>query len=483
MDSIKDFSEDIRVFRNMVQRSLSPKLYLLDKQLTRLRALPDKCDEEFAIKLFGKKHYKDPRAWEYIKAEKWDLIRLLAEFLSMFNKDGTPSLPDTDRKLYITSKCEERDAHRAELAQVTQDVTAFSERVRRDFVLDATLKYAEKKKFYALLDEKMCESDAVHLLSKSETHRFLLSIAEMEPPQKEAILESLSEYAGFSIREAVLAHDTDVVESYLTKLGDRYFPFVSEVSSLVYGLQDANTVYSTIEKCLEVCKSISTKYYIKSYNAAAALPVDLGAICLTKEDLSQKSLSLFTADEVDALHGIKKRANNTSGAQQNSPTATRGESNKTEETTRRPKQKRPVMLGDHFTDIKPKFMDYDIMSDIADTLCEAGYMEDTPDMKRLFIYRITGKGNPAPELLTQKIIWYLRASHPNELNGFLLEIGTGHKNYREYISKFFVFATGKNEQGEIQYNYNLVIEPPTQHKNKDIIDLLMQKRSLRILFE
>ena len=101
----------------------------------------------------------------------------------------------------------------------------------------------------------------------------------------------------------------------------------------------------------------------------------------------------------------------------------------------------------------------------------------------LFIFRITGKGDPTPELLKQKIIWYLRSSHPNELNGFLLEIGMGHKNYREYISKFFIFATGKNEQGEIQYILDQKINPLKQHCNNDIIELLKQNSSLRILFE
>ena len=482
MDSIKDFSKDIRVFRNMVERSISPKLYLLDKELNRLRALPPKCEERFLIKLYGKRHYKNPGFWGNLKAHGWDVLEKLDDFFKLFQGENLP-YDWYEKKSHFEQRIEEAKTHEEELMQVTRDVTDFCERIRSNFVLDATLKYSERKKFYSSLDDKMYGSDAIHLLSNNDMLRFLLSIAEMEPPQKEAILESLSECAGFSFREAIIANDVAVIESYFEKLNDRYYPFAFEVSSLAYGLQDTNTIYYTIDTILEVCRSITSQYYIKSENAVKDLPSNLNALCPDLNLSLQQRLSLFTPEEVDAIQGLEQKPKTASTEEQKDTPTQQEERAEKEDNPQPPKRKKVVMLADHFIDIKPKFLDYDIMSEIADILSEAGYLEDTPDMKLLFIFRITGKGDPTPELLKQKIIWYLRSSHPNELNGFLLEIGMGHKNYREYISKFFIFATGKNEQGEIQYILDQKINPLKQHCNNDIIELLKQNSSLRILFE
>ena len=90
MDFIKGFSDDIRVFRNMVERSLSPKLYKLDKELNRLRALPDKCLEELAIKVYGKRHYKNPGFWGNLKAHGWDIIEGLDKLIKIFQGQNLP---------------------------------------------------------------------------------------------------------------------------------------------------------------------------------------------------------------------------------------------------------------------------------------------------------------------------------------------------------------------------------------------------------
>lgn len=495
-----DFSDDIRVFRNMVERSLSPKLYLLDNELNRLRSLPDKCLEEFAIKIYGKRHYKNPGFWGNLKAHGLDIIEGLDKFFKLIQGDNLP-YDWYDEKSHYQQRIEEAKAHEEELKQITKEVTDFCDRVRRNFVLDSTLKYSERKQFYALLDDKMYGSDAIHLLSKNDMLRFLLSIAEMEAPQKEAILESLSKCAGFSFRDAVLANDVTAIESYFEKLNDRYYPFAFEVSSLAYGLQDTNTIYFTIEKILEVCRRITPKYYIKFENAVKALPANLNTLCPDLNISLQQRLSLFTPEEVDAIQGVEEkdkaftseqqdetrapeeptagenglttktkcevitgRLDNLPGIQSEQDTTTdatdgqevdaeeaKDEQEQSDSTPECPEEvavpQQEMPRVDFFPFVEEAIKNDMVINIIVDTVVnDFQFIEDDPDVKSIFMYRFTGLPQFRLDKMP-KIAWRINAMnrrkvHPGELLGLLAAVSKYEmfaKNVT-YLEEFFSFC-------------------------------------------
>ena len=447
MDSIKDFSKDIRVFRNMVERSISPKLYLLDKELNRLRALPQKCEERFLIKLYGKRHYKNPGFWGNLKAHGWDIFEKLDDFFKLIQGENLP-YDWYEKKSHFEQRIEEARKCEEELNRITKDVTEFSERVRSEFVLDATINYAKRKKHCVALDEETYGSNENVIPSRDEMHSFLLSISQMDSALKETILDSLSECAGFSIREAIIANDTNAVSSYLTELDDKYYPFAFEVSALKYGLQETQGVFQTIDQCLKACGKIDEKYYAGWYSAVHDLPKNLSTLCpkTADGDLSSrlaKTGYLYSQDEIDAIIGqttlpqpisstIKKESYVDPGLQD--PTA-------------------------YFLGLKDNLKDLTKLIKIAKITADAGYIKQT-DIP-LFVFRLSG--NCRPEKLGT-IKWMPVISMANRHKS---SPQTQRHPYELYYLLHFMFEKTAGLEGKVSSFFSF--EPKTWEKVRPIL--------------
>ena len=444
MDSIQDFSKDIRVFRNMVERSISPKLYQLDKELNRLRTLPDKCEEEFAIKLFGKKRFKDPRSIKILRDNQWNYSEIISDFIDIFTEDGPFSvLTELETMLTFEQKTKERDSHKKELQLVTNSVSDFCKRVRSEFVLNATLKYTNRKKQCASLDKETYGSNKDIIPSKSEMHSFLLSIRQMDSALRETVLESLSQYAGFSIREAILANDADAVSSFFTELDNKYYPFVFEISALKYGLQETLGVFQAIARCLKATAKIDSKYYVQYHNAVHDFPKNLSTLCpkIANGDLSSrlaKTGYLYSQDEIDAIIGqttpsqpisstIKKESYVDPGLQD--PTA-------------------------YFLGLKDNLKDLTKLIKIAKITADAGYIKQT-DIP-LFVFRLSG--NCRPEKLGT-IKWMPVISMANRHKS---SPQTQRHPYELYYLLHFMFEKTAGLEGKVSSFFSF--EPKTWEK-------------------
>lgn len=117
----------------------------------------------------------------------------------------------------------------------------------------------------------------------------------------------------------------------------------------------------------------------------------------------------------------------------------------------RPIMEEPVVCEnkelDFFPFIKPAYSGEEKWDQFMDFLIQKGFIEDDPDLKKLFLYRFTGYPASKPTELQKKITWRInciRATkvHPGELLSilFLMSCYGRFPENSAYIAKFFDFA-------------------------------------------
>lgn len=435
MVSNSDYSHDILFFQGMVDRSVSLKLYALEKEISRLSALQTICQDEFLISLYGKKHYKDPRPIDRLKPHALDMLDSLNAFLRLFYKDSSPVIPKTQS--HYEEKYERYKCRKQELILIIQAVSNFYERVRDCFVLEATLLYSERKKTLA---ELRIESDVkgVGLLSNEELLRFLFSVMEMDDGLTETLLVTLSNSFGSGIREAVIAKDEDAVKQWISELRDKYMSFAIEVSAISHGLQDTESVYKTIDRCLEVCKIIDKDYYLRYTSIADELPNNLESFYTTqyKESLFDRlarEKGFFSTAEINAILGNKVTESN--------------DLSTTPAEKKEPSQQESISDIDFFPNINAAIKDGEVIDIIVDTIVEDfKFIVDDPDIKSTVKYRFTGLPQYKLDNMP-KIDWRINVQnrakqHPGELLGLLYAVsqyGMFTANI-PYLYDFFSFS-------------------------------------------
>jgi hypothetical protein len=102
---------------------------------------------------------------------------------------------------------------------------------------------------------------------------------------------------------------------------------------------------------------------------------------------------------------------------------------------------------DFFPFIKPAYLGEENWARFMDFLIQKGFIEDDPDLKKLFFYRFTGCPASKPTDLQKKITWRINCSratkvHPGELLSilFLMSCYGKFPENSAYIAKFFDFA-------------------------------------------
>ncbi len=439
MVSNSDYSHNILLFREMVERSASLKLYALEKEISRLFALQTTCQDEYLISLYGKKHYKDPRPIDQLKPHALDILDNLTTFLNRFNKDSSPVTIKIQS--HYEEKFERYKCRKQELSQIIQAVSGFYERIRDCFVLEATLLYSERKKTLA---ELRIESDVkgVGLLSNDELLRFLFSVMEIDDSLTETLLVTLSNSFGSGIREAVIAKDEEAVSQWISGLSDKYMSFATEVSAISHGLQDTESVYKTVDRCIEVCKIIDKDYYLRFTSVADKLPNNLESFYTThyKESLFDRlarEKGFFSKAEGNAILGKKVEESN--------------DLSTTPVEKKEPSQQASQSGVDFFPNINAAIKDREVLDIIVDTIVDDfKFIADDPDIKNTVKYRFTGLPQYKLDNMP-KIDWRINVQnrakqHPGELLGLLSAVsqyGMFTANI-PYLNDFFSFSIIKD---------------------------------------
>lgn len=258
-----DYTEDIRFFREAVSSSITPLLQQLEKELIRISSIAPMCHEQVAIKLFGKEHYKDPRFVDYIKADAAQWLQLVDVFLKFLSKEPSNSyMIQTESRLGQFRRREEQRA--TELKGVISDISGFLHNIQGGFILDASIEYAKQKKCVPDDDKK--------LPSREDIVPYLDKILQTDVILGDRIITSISKQLGPQFRDYLLRHDLAEAEACLPAKGTNMRLVSLEVAALQSGLASCLQVYLALNKSIEVCKRIDENYYIKEFNAKAALP-------------------------------------------------------------------------------------------------------------------------------------------------------------------------------------------------------------------
>lgn len=465
-----EHSEEISFFRSTLQDYIAPLMDSLREEYLRLEALPPQCQEAFLIKIFGKDFYNSSRPWLSPKMLGWGILEILSK-IGEYKTTG--KIPEKGLASVILD--EEQVAEREqELKKYTSIFSAFVEYSGKVFIFDSTFHYAERKKFY---DLATLEAKDIGILSPKEIIAFLSDLASTDKKLCNTFLRSWSKHFEITFfSEAFKAKDMQSATEFLTGTHGGASPFAIEVTSVAKGLYMLRTFTQTIKQCLKASKKIDSKYYIKFSDAAnqkdLAFLKDLENTYYSNSTLVELNNSLnakehlFTKNEYNAIIGSEIH-----------PVIEQSE----EQTSLEEIYETPLNnLDACFPGIKQKFKTDEVIDVITDYVA-GHYIDDDPDVKKLFKYRITGLGELTPEMSEQKIVWYIKGKHPNDLNGFLFEISSDRRSYQEYVAKFFEFASGKDKDGR-PIIMSIPIEPLTQHKNTKIVDALKEYPQLRDLF-
>ena len=461
-----EHSEEISFFRSTFQDYIAPLMDALKGEYTRLEALPAQCQDEFAIKCLGKNHYKDPTPW---RSPKFYGRALLDIFVFIADTKTSPGLPST--KVPTQSLLEKGQTRENNLNRLVNSLGTYVSVAPVVLVLDATFRYAERKKFY---DSADLELSGIGIMTPQQIVSFLSELSSSNKKLFTAFIKKWSKrYEITLFREALIAKDLSSATEYLTGTNGGASAFAIEVSSVAKGLYKIDSFTESIQQSIKACKKIDSKYYVKRTDV---LPVDILKELEDsyyseanheelKVELSAKQ-HLFSANEYNAIIGSEIH-----------PVIEQSE----EQTSLEEIYETPLNnLDACFPGIKQKFKTDEVIDVITDYVA-GHYIDDDPDVKKLFKYRITGLGELTPEMSEQKIVWYIKGKHPNDLNGFLFEISSDRRSYQEYVAKFFEFASGKDKDGR-PIIMSIPIEPLTQHKNTKIVDALKEYPELRDLF-
>lgn len=371
MSSCTDYSESISFFRSAVDHSVSPRLYSLKKELSRLNALPDKCEEEFRISLFGKNHYKDPRVIDYLKASKWDIAKLLAEFGAIIlGQDPVPTFGAQD-KTFIERKLDRARCRAKELVQVKNTITSFTEQIQSTFVLNATLDYAGKRKVLAI-----SESGEKEILSPEQVVSALSEFMSIDASIGEAILIHFCEQLLVPLKTG----DLSAAEQAVLSFGiEQRTSFSDEITALKSGLQGCGRVLKAMDTCISVSKSIDPKYYLQNGNDKKDLPEELLSFFpITRSELEERLVrerGLFSDNEYLSICGERI-----------------SESNDEVHQSRNEYSEPEADYNEYIVGLKDELKDLNTINKIADVVVIHGYIKEAD--KPSFVFRLSGNSKP-----------------------------------------------------------------------------------------
>ncbi len=460
-----EHSEEISFFRSTLQGYIAPLMDALKGEYSRLEALPAQCQDEYLIKILGKKHYKEP-FWHSPKFYGRAILEIIAIGANTKNSSGFSTTKGPTQSLLETAQGREN-----ELKRLIKSLGDFLNTASDIFILDATFRYAERKKFY---DSADLELSGIGIMTPQQIVSFLSELSSSNKKLFAAFIKKWSKrYEITLFREALMAKDLSSATEYLTGTNGGASAFAVEVSSVAKGLYKIDSFAETVQQGIKACKKIDSKYYVKTtdvlpFGFLTGIEVPYYSEANYEElkvGLSAKQY-LFSGNEYSAIIG----------AEINPVTEQPKEPALHEEVYETPLNN----LDACFPGIKQKFKTDEVIDVITDYVA-GHYIDDDPDVKKLFKYRITGLGELTPEMSEHKIVWYIKGKHPNDLNGFLFEISSDRRSYQEYVAKFFEFASGKDKDGR-PIIMSIPIEPLTQHKNTKIVDALKEYPELRDLF-
>ena len=264
MNSKTDFAEDIRLFREAVTSSIIPLSQQLEKELARISVISPRCHEKVAIELFGKKHYKDPHFFDYIKADGGQWISIIEQFCKIITKDNSPSyFPETESRL---SQFRWREQQRSnELNGVISSISGFLPKIKDGFVLEASFNYAQRRKHITDGDDNLpLREDIVPFLSMIQQTDVILG---------DRIITHISQLVGPQFRDYLLTNNNAEAEGCLPVNDSKIRPILIEVAALQSGLSIFPQVLSAVKKSLGVCRRIDENFFLNErFNAKAALP-------------------------------------------------------------------------------------------------------------------------------------------------------------------------------------------------------------------
>ena len=478
-----DYSGDIRFFRSSLQDYITSLMEPMKEEFKRLESLPTQCQDEAMKKFLGKKHYKDTTPWKSPKFYGRAIIEIIA---LIYEQKNTPYVNVEDHEgptLRLTKQFEERENN---LYSLLNKLSSFIRLTPEILILDAAIHYAERKRFY---DGASPDSTNIGLLTSSEIVSFLTELSTSHKKLFNTFIKCWSKrYEITLFREAFMGKDYQSATEYLNGTNGGSSAFSIEVTCVAKGLYKLSSLTDALQKGRK-CKKIDHKYYVKYSDV---MPNDFlkdieaphyseDRLEEVKAELSAKQ-HLFSENEYNAIVGeevptIKQPVESPCPVKDTSNIYIEGDGTPSptviEETSLN-------KFASHFPGIQLKFKSDAVIDIITDYLAGI-YIDDDPDVKALFKYRITGLGDISPELLDKKVIWYMKGKHPNDLNGFLYAISFNRSSYQDYVARFFEFAFGKDSTGQPMIKH-IVIEPLTQHKNTKIIDALREYPELRNLF-
>lgn len=298
MSSKTDLAEDIRYYREAVSNSITPLLQQLGEELKRISSLPPGCHEKVAIALFGKKHYKDPRLFDYLKADADQWLRIVNDFLKILAKDDSPSYyPQTESRLVQYRRREELRAK--ELKDIISSISAFLPKIQEGFILESSFNYAQRKK---------CTTDGDdNLPFREDIVPFLCVIQQTDVILGDRIITHISKMVGPQFRDYLLTNNKAEAERCLPANYAKIRPILIEVAALQSGLSLCPQVYSALKKSIEVCGRIDDNYFIKEFNAKAELPDFPSTLYDDVRSELEKSQDQWTKEEYLAILGKEKK--------------------------------------------------------------------------------------------------------------------------------------------------------------------------------
>lgn len=453
----RNIEQEISDFKAVIEAALDTRTSCLRDEIIRLTLIRDNCDEWLTRYLSWAPSHNEPSIGSSTESGKIDLSHLDKNReldIYVFGEKMT-----SRRRARIMSKEQTRELypHRKEslvmLINLAKKYLSGFERYEKEHTLIQYSIYKHKD-YNGNRDVNIAHPYRPDLLPPDEQANFLLQLSNTDKRLARYLLSILTHING-----------TPLITQY--------------VSNNDYERLEQALSYSDVEISEEITA------WCESLNVADIKEVDglLAASCSVQKDfflmkfvepldnLWEEMQAISYKEWPDIVNDVIPGSNATSN-----------------ETTIEEKQSQIVDKTDSplknldasFPGIKQKFKDEMVIDEITDYLA-GHYIDDDPDVKKLFKYRITGLGELTPELCEKKIVWYMKGKHPNDLNGLLFEISSDRRSYQEYVAKFFEFASGHDENHR-PIIISIHIEPLTQHKNTKIVDALKEKRNLRHLF-
>ena len=265
---------DILQFRDIVSRSLNPKLYALKAALNRLESLKDKCREAFLIKLYGKKYYNSAnpkRSPKYIGRTATDMLVMASNIARMFlqatGKNNQPySVPNNTLNNHTPNWNESirSTARHGEdvLLKLIQQATQFYDSVNNQFLLDVTLSYADCRKVLSKVDGKL-DKKGEELMLPSAMVDFLNQLLQADTTLGTNFISAIATKFQMPIfYDSRVAEDLDTATKCLTIQDDWYGDIASSITSIARALKEKLIVFETLDSYTSICKSVDDKFYL-----------------------------------------------------------------------------------------------------------------------------------------------------------------------------------------------------------------------------